>query len=166
MNSNDKMQKDLAREMCYFNDEIIQRVNDINVLVQKLFHTFYSPHGLSHVQAPVLMALRRYGKMSVSELGRSLEIGASNMTPLCKRLERANMVTRTRSEQDQRVVYVEITDHALEILEQIEAEINERAPQISELAEKDGDRIMEGLDLLIGYLDNVERLTHIDKRFR
>ena len=43
----------------YFEEEVIYLLNDINIMFQKLFHEFYSPYGLTMVQIPVLMTLKR-----------------------------------------------------------------------------------------------------------
>lgn len=142
------------------NNDVLHRINDINIMIHKLFHAFYSPHGLTYVQVPVLMALRRHGKMRVSDLGRSLEIGSSNITPLCKRLERANLVTRSRSNQDQRVVYVEITEHALEMLDKIEKQIGQYLPEISQARPEDHEVIMNGLNTLYALLENLGLITN------
>ena len=146
----------------YFDNEVLHRINDINVMLQKLFHAFYTPYGLTYVQVPVLMALRRQGKMRVSELGKTLEIGSSNITPLCKRLERAGLVTRTRSDEDQRVVYVEITDTSLRILEQIEKEIANRMPKIDNVSKEDNQIIIQGLDTLYNNLKGLAKITFED----
>jgi DNA-binding MarR family transcriptional regulator len=142
----------------YFKDEIIHLINDINVMFQKLYHAFYSPYGLTLVQIPVLMTLRRYGVMTVSQLGKQLEIGSSNITPLCKRLENSGLVTRTRSLKDQRVVHVEITPHALEIIEKIEAEIRESSPSFENDAE-DCEIITKGLQTLYDRLKKLNENT-------
>lgn len=145
----------------YFEEEVIYLLNDINIMFQKLFHEFYSPYGLTMVQIPVLMTLKRNGKMMVSELGRQLEIGSSNITPLCKRMENAGLVTRTRSQEDQRVVHVEITPHAIEIIEKIEREILDSAPQMKKSDEADRI-ILDGLSALYERLENhfAERMEH------
>jgi DNA-binding MarR family transcriptional regulator len=98
------------------------------------------------------MALRRNGKMRVSDLGDSLEIGSSNITPLCKRLEKSNLVTRTRSDDDQRVVFIEITDHALNILDKIEEDFNTRMSESSRLDLDQSSKIESGLENLYTYL--------------
>ncbi|HHX36402.1 MAG TPA: MarR family transcriptional regulator [Clostridiaceae bacterium] len=149
----------------YFNDNIIHYLNDINVLIKKLFHSFYTPYGLTFVQVPVLMALRRNGKMRVSDLGESLEIGSSNITPLCKRLEKSNLVTRTRSDEDQRVVFVEITDYALDILDKIEEDFNARMPDSVRLNNNESVAIENGLEQLHLYLVNLYNKT-LDDRIR
>ena len=148
----------------YFNDDIIHRINDVNVMLQKLFHAFYTPYGLTFVQVPVLMALRRHGKMRVSELGQALEIGSSNITPLCKWLEKANLVTRTRSNEDQRVVYVDITPYAEDILSKIEQEINAKAPEANEMTVADTDAILNGLNILYRNLCDLGNLSIDDRR--
>ncbi|MGI6546573.1 MAG: MarR family winged helix-turn-helix transcriptional regulator [Fastidiosipilaceae bacterium] len=151
----------------YFTDEVIHLVNDINVTFQKLFHEFYAPYGLTFVQIPVLMALRRHGVMTVSQLGKELEIGSSNITPLCKRLENAGLVTRTRSTEDQRVVHVEITPHALDLINKIEHSISE-VTSMSERNEEDNEIIIEGLQKLYARLvelnNNAEEINQNNRK--
>ena len=96
--------------------------------------------------------------MTVSQLGKQLEIGSSNITPLCKRLENSGLVTRTRSLKDQRVVHVEITPLALEIIEKIEAEIRESSPSFENDAE-DCEIITKGLQTLYDRLKKLNENT-------
>ncbi len=47
--------------------------------------------------------------MTVGSLGGRLFLDSGTLTPLLKRLEAANLVTRTRSAEDERVVHVALT---------------------------------------------------------
>ncbi len=47
--------------------------------------------------------------MTVGSLGGRLFLDSGTLTPLLKRLEAANLVTRTRSAEDERVVHVGLT---------------------------------------------------------
>ncbi|MDD4368928.1 MAG: MarR family winged helix-turn-helix transcriptional regulator [Oscillospiraceae bacterium] len=135
----------------YFEDLLVQTLGEINVMFEKVVHTFYAPYGLTFVQIPVLMTLFKNGPMTVSQLGRTLEIGSSNITPLCKRLEKAGLVTRNRDTVDQRVVYINITDHARNILHKISMEIR-NSIKVQLLNQEQQDSVIKGMELLKAYM--------------
>lgn len=140
----------------YFEDAAIYLLAEINLIFEKIIHTYFTPHGLTHVQIPILMTLLKEGSMTVSQLGRSLEIGSSNITPLCKRLETMNLVTRKRDHYDQRVVFVTITDYARDLLMQINREIKSQiGSEFDPMSSEDEETIQRGLTLFRDYLANI-----------
>lgn len=73
----------------------------------------YRPHleelGLTYTQYVVLMVLWEERKTTVKELGERLHLDSGTLTPLLKNLEAAGYLTRARSEDDERVLNVELT---------------------------------------------------------
>ena len=65
--------------------------------------------GLTYPQYVVMLVLWEKDDLSVSELGRRLALDSGTLTPLLKRLEVSGLVSRTRSERDERVVRIELT---------------------------------------------------------
>ena len=61
---------------------------------------------LTYPQYLVLLVLWEKSELSVSELGRSLDLDSGTLTPLLKRMEAAGLVARTRSLGDQRHVSI------------------------------------------------------------
>ncbi len=144
----------------YFEDAAIYLLGEINLIFEKIVHHYFTPHGLTHVQIPILMTLLKEGSMTVSQLGRSLEIGSSNITPLCKRLEAMNLVTRKRDHYDQRVVFVTITDHAKELLIEINRQIREQTMnEVSPLSADDQDQIHKGMTIFRDYIGSIMAAT-------
>lgn len=64
----------------------------------------------------ILGILTNSGPISTSEVGKKLYISKPNMTPLIDKLVKDDMVKRTRSEKDRRVVYLEITEDGRKFL--------------------------------------------------
>jgi DNA-binding MarR family transcriptional regulator len=69
---------------------------------------------LTHPQYLVLLVLwawarEREPRPTVKALGERLELDSGTLTPLLKRLESRGLVTRTRSTQDEREVFVHLT---------------------------------------------------------
>lgn len=92
----------------------ILRTND---QFQNRFGRLFREYELTSSQYNILRILRGEGKpMPCLEIADRLIQVVPAITGLIDRLEHAGMVRRERSETDRRVVNVEITDRALEIL--------------------------------------------------
>ena len=65
--------------------------------------------GLTYSQYLVLLALWEHDSLTVAELGGHLGLDSGTLSPLLKRLEKADIVARTRAEPDERVVRVSLT---------------------------------------------------------
>lgn len=78
------------------------------------FSRFYKPMldrmGLTYPQFLVLSLLWREDDQTVGRLGERLFLESNTLTPLIKRLEAADLVTRTRDAADERVVRVRLTE--------------------------------------------------------
>jgi len=66
--------------------------------------------GITYPQYLVLMVLWEEKEQSVSELGERLLLDSGTLTPLLKRMERSGLVERTRSKEDERKVFVKISE--------------------------------------------------------
>lgn len=71
---------------------------------------YLKPLGLTYTQYLVLMVLWEKEVITVSELCRSLRLDNGTVTPLLKKMEKAGLLTRSRSKSDERVVTVSLTD--------------------------------------------------------
>jgi DNA-binding MarR family transcriptional regulator len=71
--------------------------------------------GLTYPQFLVMLVLWQADGVTVSELGKRLQLDSGTLTPLLKRLEQAGLVTRQRNADDERELAVSLTDdgHAL-----------------------------------------------------
>ena len=69
---------------------------------------------LTYPQYLVMLVLWEQGRAGaqtrVSDLGRRLRLDSGTLTPLLKRLEQRGLVRRERSQQDERVVVLVLTD--------------------------------------------------------
>lgn len=74
------------------------------------YQPLLEPLDLTYPQYLVLMLLWEHKELSVKELGEQLMLDSGTLTPLLKRLEQKNFVSRARSAGDERVVLVTLTD--------------------------------------------------------
>ena len=77
--------------------------------IVKAYKPFLDELGLTYTQYITMMVLWEHKELRVKEVGERLFLDSSTLTPLLKRLEEKGYVTRRRSEQDERDVFVAIT---------------------------------------------------------
>ena len=75
----------------------------------RMHKPFLEPLGLTFPQYLVVLELLGGSPRSVGELGAKLGMDTGTITPLLKRLEQAELITRRRDAQDERRVLVELT---------------------------------------------------------
>ncbi|WEO78677.1 MarR family transcriptional regulator [Cryobacterium sp. SO2] len=90
------------------------------------YRTLLAPLGITYPQYLAMLVLWETGTSTVSQLGDRLQLDSGTLSPLLKRLESLGLVTRGRSESDERVVKIALTpagdamrSHAPHIAEQI-----------------------------------------------
>ncbi len=79
----------------------------------KKYKPFLDPLGLTYTQYITLMALWEENGVTVKALGEKLYLDSGTLTPLLKKMETQGLVTRERSPQDERNVYIRLTDSGL-----------------------------------------------------
>ena len=78
--------------------------------IVNLYTPYFKPLGITYTQYIVLMVLWAQDGVSVRELGERLYLDSGTLTPLLKKMEQAGFVRRARSEADERVTLVYLTD--------------------------------------------------------
>ena len=79
-------------------------------LVTRLYRPQLEPLGITYSQYLAMIALWEEAPQSVGGLGRRLNLDSGTLTPLFKRLEKLDLVTRQRDPDDERRVLVDLTD--------------------------------------------------------
>ncbi len=74
--------------------------------------------GLTHPQYLVMLALWQHAPLSVKRLSELLQLDPGTLSPLLKRLEAANLLTRRRDAADERLLSVDLTERGLELRNQ------------------------------------------------
>jgi len=84
----------------------------------------------------VMLALYEGTPRTVGEVGQELGMDNGTLTPLLKRLESAGLVTRTRDQQDERRVLIDLTE-AGEALREAACSIPEKIETACRLSDED-----------------------------
>ncbi|TDL98988.1 MarR family transcriptional regulator [Macrococcus brunensis] len=77
------------------------------------------PYDLSYQQYLVLMVLNESDGMPVLKLGERLAFQSGTITPIIKKMEIADLVSRSRSSEDERIVLVHLASKGKDLIEQI-----------------------------------------------
>jgi MarR family transcriptional regulator, organic hydroperoxide resistance regulator len=88
--------------------------------VISVYRPLLEPMNLTHPQYLVMLALWQDAPLSVTELGRRLELDPGTLSPLLKRLEVAGYVTRERDPGDERSLAVRLTPAGVALRAQAE----------------------------------------------
>lgn len=76
----------------------------------KLYKPWLDELGLTYTQYITMMVLWEHKSMTVKALGQELYLDSGTLTPLLKKLEDKGLVTRRRSDRDERNLIVTITE--------------------------------------------------------
>jgi DNA-binding MarR family transcriptional regulator len=77
--------------------------------VTRAYAQLLKPLGITYPQYLTLLVLWEQSGVSVTDIGERLGLDSGTLTPLLKRMEQQGMVRRIRSEEDARVVHVQLT---------------------------------------------------------
>ena len=78
--------------------------------VNAVYRPILEPHGLTHPQYLVMLALWEQSPRSVKNLGAALQLEPATLSPLLKRLEAAGLIRRERNVTDERMLDISLTD--------------------------------------------------------
>ena len=99
---------DLSQEMFH----LMQTMRRMSLVKMK------SQHGIQHGQGHVLGMLMKHNDVAQKELAQWLNIRPASLTDLLEKLERDQLIVRSRDQNDRRVVRVSITEKGQQIVRQ------------------------------------------------
>lgn len=79
-------------------------------LTIKLYEPLLSELGITYTQYLVLLVLWQKNNQTVNEIGSTLFLESNTLTPLLKRLEQKELLSRVRSREDERKVFISLTE--------------------------------------------------------
>lgn len=96
------------RDSCSLRDQILYHIIKVQKELGQLFDS--EMDGLSLSRYDILSNLYHVGPLRQRELQQRIDIDHAAITRHLKQLETQGLITRRRCEQDNRVIYVELTD--------------------------------------------------------
>ncbi len=107
---------------------------------------------LTPPQGAVLGVLQQEGECPITELSQKLHVTKGSLSSLCKRMEAQDLVTRRRSKEDERFVYISMTPRGRAIFERFE-DLRKQfyASRLDNVDEKSGEEIIQSMRRLESY---------------
>lgn len=93
---------DLDRQVCF-------PLYAASNLLGRLYRPLLAELGLTYPQYLVMLVLWKQTSQSVGSLGDMLHLDSGTLTPLLKRMEQAELISRTRDPVDERRVLIALT---------------------------------------------------------
>ncbi len=109
----------------------------------------FEEKGITMPQAFVMGILIKSGEMKLTELSREMHLSNSTVSGIIDRLEKQELVTRTRSDKDKRIVYVKATERFMEMHNKFLERSEKNFESLLETGtSEEMDTIIEGLNVL------------------
>ncbi|SDC93461.1 transcriptional regulator, MarR family [Williamwhitmania taraxaci] len=123
-------------------------------LITREYQPYLDKMGITYPQYLVLLVLWETDGLSVNEIAQKLLLNTNTVTPLLKRMEMQGIISRNRSENDERKVIVLLTDkgkdmriEASSIPENLAAGMNNESMKMEDLVD-----LRDKLNILITFL--------------
>ncbi len=123
-------------------------------LITKEYQPLLNDLGITYPQYLVLMVLWENDNLPVNDIAKKLILKTNTITPLLKRMEQLGIISRKRSDRDERVVLIQLTDKGKALQEKalrIPEELSKRLIG-SDLDLGELEKLKENLDSIISFL--------------
>ena len=143
-------------EPAEFKNQVWALMRDITDRMNGVFHPIIDRYGLTIMQMRVLFEISREDGCTVSGLSRRVCAAGTNVSALCKRLEREGLLERSRDPRDERVVHITLTGEGRRTVDEVDALVTRAFPLLNE---EDAEVILDGmqrLSLLLQKRDSIQ----------
>lgn len=90
----------------------------VSRLITRAYKPYLDMMGLTYPQYLVLLVLWEKDAQTVNEIGKKLLLNTNTLSPLIQRMQKNDLVVRTRSSEDERTVMVSLTSKGLSFKEE------------------------------------------------
>jgi len=90
-------------------------IYSVSRLITRAYRPYLEKLDLTYPQYLVLLVLWEENQLSVNRIGQKLLLNTNTLSPLIKRMEKNDLLKRTRSKEDERTVLVSLTKKAQDI---------------------------------------------------
>lgn len=84
----------------------------------RLYKPYLDELGLTYTQYITMMVLWEKKRLTVKELGKELYLDSGTLTPLLKKLESKGLLIRERSKEDERNLYISLSEEGEKMRDQ------------------------------------------------
>jgi len=128
---------------------ITDLLHNVKRSFEKLVKWYFNDYKLTLTQLSLVLLLKENGSLNVSSISKQMGLSKSTVSGIINRLEKMNIVTRTRSKEDRRVIRISLTDEVKNICPSIENKLKEFIYHMFDgVSDDDLSDIVKGLCLL------------------
>ncbi len=139
---------------------ITKRLRQIAHEINKYSKHLQESHKITLPQIICLREIYEHGPISFSALTKLVALNNSTVTGIIDRLEKQNLVRRTRTSADRRQIHIEITEPGVRFLEEAPSPLKpEFIRGLNRLSEDEVDSILKALDSLTTLLQPDGEIT-------
>lgn len=84
-------------------------------ILNRLYQSLLEELNLTYPQYVVMMAMWDDKRISFKELRKKLMLETGTLTPIIKKLEKMDLVKRVRNEEDERNIFIELTQSGIDM---------------------------------------------------
>ncbi|WP_427338403.1 MarR family winged helix-turn-helix transcriptional regulator [Caloranaerobacter sp. DY30410] len=129
-------------------------IREINSKINSNLRHEFESTGLTIPQIMLIRILVKHKKLKVSEISKKMSLANSTVSGIIDRLEKQEILKRTRSSEDKRIVYIELADKGYEIGKYFYNTINSYFQDVfGKASEEEIEVILNGLQTLKKVLD-------------
>lgn len=134
--------------------EIAMLIREINSKLNFKITNELKTSGLTVPQITIVKLLSHHKRLTVTEISEKMSLTKATVSGILDRLEGMDIITRVRSEEDRRVVFVEFSDRGRKLAYEFKETINNCFEEIFKEVDKETlDKIINGLSNILGILD-------------
>ena len=93
-------------------------IYSVSRLITKAYKPFLDEMGITYPQYLVLLVLWENDTLSIHQITEKLLLNTNTLSPLLKRMEKLELLERTRSSQDERSVIIRLTKKGMQLKKQ------------------------------------------------
>ena len=84
-------------------------------LITRLYQPLLKEHNLTYPQYIILLILWEQEGITVGEIGQQALLNSNTLTPILKRMQQSNLITRQQDEDDERKMFIFLTPSAKQL---------------------------------------------------
>lgn len=123
--------------------------------ITRLYRSLLNDYDLTYPQYLVLLVLWEQDNVAIKEVMKRLKLDSGTLSPIIKRLQNAGLVDKVRTDKDERIVRLMLTDKARQ-LEPLIAEVQDKVACQTGLSSSDFFELLDRLNQLASSLNQKE----------
>ncbi|MDV3429588.1 MAG: MarR family winged helix-turn-helix transcriptional regulator [Bacillota bacterium] len=128
----------------------------ISEITNCVFCPVFEEYGLTIVQVRILVELSQCGSHTIGSLANNTCMAGANISAMCKKLEKMELLKRIRDREDERIVKVALTDKGYQIVADLDRTLNNKfSEQIEDTDEETLNEIIIGLEKLNRLIEKI-----------